>query len=60
MFNIKVIVMLELTEFNSNGLEPFDEGLLSEAEMLEVLGGDTIIYTYNNECHTYLKCPILK
>ena len=52
--------MLELTEFNLNGLQSFDEGLLSEAEMLEVLGGDTITYAYNTSCPTNFICPVLK
>lgn len=50
--------MFELSEFNSNGLEPFDEGLLSEAEMLEVLGGDNTTYNYNNQCHVYTGCTV--
>ena len=50
--------MLELTELNLNGLEPFDEGLLSEAEMLEVLGGDNTTYNYNDRCHVYTGCTV--
>ena len=36
--------MIELSKFDFNGLKPLDESLLSEADMLEVLGGQDTVY----------------
>ncbi|MGE9955677.1 hypothetical protein ACQRAV_13805 [Segatella copri] len=47
--------MIELSKFDFNGLKPLDESLLSEADMLEVLGGQDTVYIYNTgDCKIYL------
>ncbi len=47
--------MIELSKFDFNGLKTLDESLLSEADMLEVLGGKDSVYIYNTgECKIYL------
>lgn len=49
--------MIELSKFDFNGLKPLDESLLSEADMLEVLGGQDNAYIYNmRECKVNFGC----
>lgn len=49
--------MLDLKSFELDGLQPFDEGLLEEADMLEILGGDTVVYIYNEaKCSPNINC----
>lgn len=46
--------MKELAKLDLSGLQPLDEGLLSEADMLEVLGGQERKYTSNNSCYRFI------
>ena len=49
--------MLELSKINFNGLAPLDESLLTEADMLEVLGGQDSVYVINqSSCKIYIGC----
>ena len=48
--------MIDLQSFDLNGLQPFDENLRSEADMLEVLGGQDVTYVYNYECKINVGC----
>ena len=49
--------MIELSKFDFNGLKPLDESLLSEADMLEVLGGQDTVYVINQSaCKITVGC----
>lgn len=49
--------MIELSKFDFNGLKPLDESLLSEADMLEVLGGQDNVYVINqSDCKINFGC----
>lgn len=49
--------MIELSKFDFNGLKPLDESLLSEADMLEVLGGQDKVYVINqSNCKINFGC----
>lgn len=48
--------MTDLNSFDFGGLQPLDESLLSEADLLEVLGGQDDAYVYNSECKVYIGC----
>ena len=49
--------MIELSKFDFNGLKPLDESLLSEADMLEALGGQDTVYVINQSaCKINVGC----
>lgn len=46
--------MKELAKLDLSGLQPLDEGLLSEADMLEILGGQEKRYSSNSGCNRFV------
>ena len=46
--------MVDLNSLVVDGCQPFDEGLLDEADMSEILGGNKDVYIYNES-----KCCLL-
>lgn len=46
--------MKELSKLDLSGLQSLDEGLLSEADMLEILGGQERKYSSHNKCYSFI------
>lgn len=55
--NLIFFIMVDLNSLVVDGCQPFDEGLLDEADMSEILGGNKDVYIYNeSKCEQNFNC----